>query len=160
MAAGLCLAPPAMVARAAQWDQSILTTSGPNVRIWHAKDGIVKDDYLGLVSADITAVCLDGEGRRFFLAAVGVGVTGYNYSNGHQVHALPPRVSLFRIPPHLVPSVACCVLCLCFLPPASSVNAFLDSCSCLSMRTDACAPLPLAQTRPCLSTGWALNRCF
>eukprot|EP01012_Entosiphon_sulcatum_P049993 TRINITY_DN6873_c0_g1_i1.p1 TRINITY_DN6873_c0_g1~~TRINITY_DN6873_c0_g1_i1.p1 ORF type:complete len:1581 (-),score=202.94 TRINITY_DN6873_c0_g1_i1:60-4802(-) len=59
-----------------------ITASGKMVRTWDLYTGALADEYPDIMHEEITAMCLDPEGRRLFLGGCKGTVSSHNVSNG------------------------------------------------------------------------------
>ena len=66
---------------------TFLTISGSNVRTWDVRTGQLSDSCDAIVREQITALCLDVKGRRFFLGTYEGWVYVHNHSNNLRLHA-------------------------------------------------------------------------
>jgi WD40 repeat protein len=67
---------------------SILTTTGQTVKIWDAITGNIRNIYRGIMTSDITAVCLDDRERKFIAGDANGHIRVFNYANGAMMKQL------------------------------------------------------------------------
>jgi WD40 repeat protein len=64
---------------------TFLTAAGRDVKIWDALTGSISRVYRNLTESEITALCIDDRGRKFFVGTHEGDVLCFNYSNGQFV---------------------------------------------------------------------------
>eukprot|EP00817_Percolomonadidae_sp_ATCC50343_P003652 CAMPEP_0117419020 /NCGR_PEP_ID=MMETSP0758-20121206/687_1 /TAXON_ID=63605 /ORGANISM="Percolomonas cosmopolitus, Strain AE-1 (ATCC 50343)" /LENGTH=688 /DNA_ID=CAMNT_0005199877 /DNA_START=354 /DNA_END=2420 /DNA_ORIENTATION=+ len=61
---------------------SFLTASDKSVKIWDALTGTMTHVYENLTTSEITSVCLDSNGRKFFIGTHDGEIIAFRFSNG------------------------------------------------------------------------------
>ena len=61
---------------------TIIASVKNTIRVWDAKTGAFEREHVDMMSYDITALCLDGRERKFFLGDARGNVAAFNYLNG------------------------------------------------------------------------------
>eukprot|EP00756_Hemistasia_phaeocysticola_P000934 Hpha_TRINITY_DN10671_c0_g1::TRINITY_DN10671_c0_g1_i3::g.156704::m.156704 len=71
--------------------RSFLTACGRDVRVWDMDQGCMSAVFAGIVTSDITALCLDEYGRRFYLGTQEGKIGCRVYQTGAEIFDVPSQ---------------------------------------------------------------------